>query len=322
MMKKISLIIFAITMLFVGTSLASVSVLNSPYCKDLIAGQTIDAGDVCLEVVGENLIVTFTTTGGWELLETHLWVGSNLAEMPQTKQGNPKIGNFPYQSGDITGQTAYFFTVPLVNLGGPNYLETLCNQTFFMAAHAAVRKADGSGGYQTETGWASGQPLVQQGSWAMYFTFQFVCGTTPPPPPENCETAFAYGDMKLWDILDSNGDPITNRWGWQVTVNVDDSLVLPIYAGAGQNDITKGTYVGDLSIHYDGSIVTVYFQMIPPFTMNETHLYAGTVYTDTAAPGQFGNIHDLDSVTSDTYTIAISGSPIYIVAHAVVCQPE
>lgn len=306
--------------IFVGNASAAVNVLGGVDCHDLIAGQSIDSGDVCLEVSGDYLNVTYNTVDGWELLEAHLFVGNDLADMPMTKKGNPKIGNFPYLSGDITGLTTYTFSVPLSALGAE---AELCDpdKVFYLAAHASVRKSDGSGGYQTETGWGSGYRLVEKGSWAMYFTFQFECDNTPPPE-KNCETAFSFGDKKLWDILDVNGDPITNRWGWQVTVYPNETLVKPIYAGAGQNDITKGTYVGDLHISYDGSTLLVDFIMLngSSYTMDETHLYAGVVETDTAAPGQFGHLNEnLGDATSDSYSISISGSPIYVVAHAVVC---
>ena len=75
-------------------------------CVDLIAGQSIDAGDICLTVNGTNLEVSYTTQDGWELEEAHLWTGTALADMPQTRKGNPKIGNFPHNSGDITGATS------------------------------------------------------------------------------------------------------------------------------------------------------------------------------------------------------------------------
>ncbi|NOQ13994.1 MAG: hypothetical protein GQ583_05870, partial [Methyloprofundus sp.] len=52
----------------------------------LYAGQDIEVGTVTTEIVGENLVVTYNTTGGWELNETQLWVGNDLAEMPQTRQ--------------------------------------------------------------------------------------------------------------------------------------------------------------------------------------------------------------------------------------------
>lgn len=314
--KGLGLFLMVLLVLMAGSAYGAVSVLNQPDCQDLIAGQSINVGDVCLEVVGDNLVVTYTTTDGWELTEAHLWVGANIADMPQTKKGNPKIGNFPYNSGDITGAASYSFSVPLASLGSD-----LCDMTYFAAAHAVVRKADGSGGYQTETGWASGDPMVPQGSWAMYFSFLFVCDTPPSPEPI-CETAFAFGDKKLWDIIDpETGDPITNRWGWQITVNAGDTFTRQIWAGAAQNDTSKGTYVGDLQISYDGSTLTVNYVMNAPFFMQETHLYAGTVETDTASPGQFGNLHDLDNATFDSYQIMISGSTVYVVAHAVVCHP-
>jgi hypothetical protein len=84
-------------------------------CYDLLAGQTIDAGDVCFEVIEDNqtLAVTYTTDGGWELTEAHLWVGDVQDGYPMSKKGNPKIGNFPYNAGDITGYTSHSFSVPL-----------------------------------------------------------------------------------------------------------------------------------------------------------------------------------------------------------------
>ena len=83
------------------------------HVETLFAGQTIDAGTVSFEVTGSDLVVTYSTTGGWELQEVHLWVGDDLSNMPQTRKGNPKIGNFPYASGDISGDTQYQISVPL-----------------------------------------------------------------------------------------------------------------------------------------------------------------------------------------------------------------
>ncbi|HLP59453.1 MAG TPA: hypothetical protein VK186_11510 [Candidatus Deferrimicrobium sp.] len=326
-LKRLGFFVIALTVLMIGSSYSYgvVTLPNQPVCKTLIAGQTIDVGNVCLEVIEDNLIVKYTTTGGWELTEAHFWIGKNMSDMPQTKQGNPKIGNFPYNSGELApGTTEYIFTVPLSSLGSELCSGTTQQETYFAAAHAAVQKFDNSsGGYQTETGWASGDPIVPKGSWAMYFTITFACSPDVPKEPE-CETAFAFGDKKLWDIIDPvTGDPITNRWGWQITVNAGIPLTRMIYAGAAQNDTTKGTYVGDLLVVYDGSLLTVNFIMKSPFVMQETHLYAGTVETDTAAPGLFGNFHDLENATSDSYQLQIkqiNGNPIYIVAHAVVCE--
>ena len=82
-------------------------------CQDLLAGQTILSGSVCVEVVGDDLVVSFATAEDWEIQETHVWVGSTLSDMPQTRKGNPKIGNFPYASGDITGAAGWSVSIPL-----------------------------------------------------------------------------------------------------------------------------------------------------------------------------------------------------------------
>ncbi|UCC84253.1 MAG: hypothetical protein JSW46_04810 [Gemmatimonadota bacterium] len=284
----------------------------------LYAGQSIDAGEVQATVVGGDLVVTYVTTDGWELTEAHLWVGEHLADMPQARNGNPKIGNFPHNSGDITGMTSFSFSIPLSSLGGEPYV---CDRSFYLAAHAALRKDNGGGGYQTETGWGDGKRIVERGSWATYFAITLTCDNEPPEP-KDCETAFAFGDQTLIDVLAAQGVN-TNRWGWQITVNTGENLSTPIYAGAGQNDISKGTYVGDLSYSYDGTLLNVSFDMAAGFTMDETHLYAGNSDTDTAAPGQYGNLNeDLGDATSDSYSLTIlddGDGKIYIVAHAVVC---
>jgi hypothetical protein len=322
-----------------GLATEAVAVTEATTCQTLYAGQNIDAGTVCFEVVGEDLVVTYTTTGGWELVETHAWAGDVYADMPQSRNGNPKIGNFPYASGDITGVTSFSFHIPLVTLFGQNYQEAdICDNSVFVAAHASVRKDDGNGGYQTETGWGYGDRMVQRGSWATFSTITFECtnGEDPEEKPAGCETAFAFagsgeGEVAGMTLIEVG---VSSAWGWQLGPLGTGAYETPIYAGAGQNDITKGTHVGDLNVDYEGSEVTVTYDMFSGYTMKETHLYVGTVNTDTAAPGQYGNLRDLADVATDAYTItqaigidesderalmSISGD-IYLVAHAVVCS--
>jgi hypothetical protein len=318
--KKIGLMVFVLMFVMAGASYAQISIKDSPLCMDLMAGKNTDAGNICVEVADDILRVTYTTTGGWELTEAHLWVGPDLADMPQTKKGNPKIGHFPHVAGDITGQIIYSFSIPLTELGGDNYYDTLCDQTFFAAAHAALRIEDGNGGYLTETGWAAGERIVNKGNWAMYFDFEFVCEEIPPEP--ECETAFAYGDKELWDILDPYGNPITDEWGWQITTYAGQRNYLPIYAGATQNNPGSGTYVGDVYIAYSGSLIIVEYYMSYPYTMSETNLYVGTTDTPTADPEQFGHRHVLQpNSATDEYRIQTSGDPVYVVVHAIVCEP-
>lgn len=316
--KKLYLIVLALSFVIPGASYAQISIFNSPRCSDLMAGQHTDAGNVCLEVSDEILYVTYTTTGAWELTKVHLWIGADLADMPRNKKGNPKVGHFPYYSGDITGEKMYCFSIPLTDIGGNDIYNTLCDKIYLAAAHASLRIEDGNGGYRTETGWAAGTRIVPKGNWAMFFDFQFICQNIPPVV--ECKRAFAFGDKALWDIIGPNGNPITNGWGWQNTVYPGDRITRPFYMDATQNNPNNGTCVGYVYIAYSGSMIIVEFFTTPPYAMKKTHLYVGTGELNTANPGQFGNVHYLQYDYSDVYRIQVSGSPVYVVAHSRVCD--
>ncbi|GAB4183065.1 MAG: hypothetical protein Tsb002_05070 [Wenzhouxiangellaceae bacterium] len=286
--------------------------------------------------VGEGIAtVTYQTIDGWELTETHMWLGEDIADMPQARNGNPKVGNFPYHSGDITGATSYVFTVPLAEIGFncPASDDTL----YYIAAHAAMRKDDGAGGYQTETGWAEGERIVERGNWAMTFNFTLSCDCAGGEDPVSCETAFAFGQTQLNMIPDLlNGGFITTRWGWQLgAVQPGDSGEADIWAGAGNNNTGVAEHVGILSYEYFGGDglcsvnVTYDFSRaqssLVSWFMEATHLYVGTEQIQTAAPGQFGNQHEsLNQAFFDAYNLqwdsgVFGCEPIYLVAHAEAC---
>jgi hypothetical protein len=307
-------------------------------CQTLLAGQTIDAGTVCTEVVGDDLVVTYTTTGGWELTEAHLWVGANSGDYPQNKKGNPIPGQFPNNSGDITGATEYSFSIPLADLGIA--CPTLLDDQYFVAAHAAVRRDNGDGTYQTETGWGDGDRFVSRGNWGTYDDVTFTCECPPcdePPVEVGCETAFAYASIEdggtCFLDIDVNGDGVANqqdlnRWGWTIQITASGMYDFPIYAGAGQCDLTKGTLVGNLHVEYDGTVLIATYEMAAGYKMDEVHFYAGNEILPrdngefTVAPGQYPNIaEDLaaDFTTAYTWEINWDSGDFYIVAHAVVC---
>ena len=52
----------------------------------------------------------------------------------------------------------------------------------------------------------------------------------------SCETAYAYGSRAFSEISDLENA----RWGWEIILNGNDALITSIYAGAGQNDTSKG----------------------------------------------------------------------------------
>lgn len=133
-----------------------------------------------------------------------------------------------------------------------------------------------------------------------------------------CETAFALGNNTFVDL-----ELTRNRWGWanEFTDVEDGSYTFEIWAGAGQNDLSKGTLVGTLTVEVSGPDITVTYDMNPGFTMSETHLYLGDDTPTTIAPGQYGNIHNLNSEASDSFTVSYSGDgDFWLIAHAVVCD--
>lgn len=127
----------------------------------LYAGQNIEAGELMTEISGNQLYVTYNTANGFGLKEVHLFVGTSMDNMPQTKTGNPKIGQFPYTALSLGGLTTYTFSIPLSELG------IMKSAEIFIAAHAVVEN-----GAVNETAWADGD-LISDGSWATYFSIRY-----------------------------------------------------------------------------------------------------------------------------------------------------
>ena len=126
--------------------------------RDLIAGQHTTVGSVRVEynVAINSLIITFETTDGWKLYETHLYLGTTPPEKSAP-------GQFPYGHDSLPGVTSDSYTVPLTDLGA-DYGDTL-----YIAAHAVVCKC----GCGCETAWGYGcygfvNRAGRPQGWAMY----------------------------------------------------------------------------------------------------------------------------------------------------------
>lgn len=85
------------------------------------------------------------------------------------------------------------------------------------------------------------------------------------------ETGFAIGDKTLKDDFN------LNRWGWVNCITPSTSVdctyeIRPIYAGAAQNDITKGVEVGYMGFFWDGRSLKLFIQIYPEFELLESHV--------------------------------------------------
>jgi hypothetical protein len=116
--------------------------------------------------------------------------------------------------------------------------------------------------------------------------------------------------------------------------------ILPLYAGAVQCDLCKGSLVGSVGIEYSGGIVIVTFKLFVEFSLEGVHIYIGGsedgdklpskkegVYT--VAPGRYGCsdqtvnedyciVSPSDISYSFQATFAGISTRFYVIAHAVV----
>ncbi len=132
--------------------------------EDLVVGREhILVGTLTVEVVGVNLVVTYTITDSeWELGDTHLYVGT----VAPTKSAP---GRFPYGPEDAVDGV---YTIPLTDFGGVFPL--------YIAAQAEIGMIDEFGDpvldedeeQIEETTWALGEQIREGKNWAMYFTFE------------------------------------------------------------------------------------------------------------------------------------------------------
>ncbi len=302
-------------------------IVQGESCVPLIAGQHHNIGSVCATIEDEYMKVTYSLTGDWKLEETHLWVGTSLTDLPATPSGNPQIGLFPYASGPLDHVNEYSHYVPL-SLFGLTADQEECNPLdLFLVAHAAVVRVVDGEIVQGETAFGEGPRLVRRGSWGMYFGWRLVCEQNGDPEPEPliCETAFARGESAT--CFSEFG---FSRWGWTNGALKNGIHTMDIYAGAAQCDISKGLHVGTLHVSFNQGVAVVQYQMLPGFTMSETHLYVGEeplprdVNGDyTVAPGQYPVKENLYHAFFAEYEIGNLPPWIHVVAHSVVCQqPE
>jgi len=149
---------------------------------DLIAGQHTVAGSVTVSNDGENLFVTFETSDGWLINETHLYVDTIVPTKSEP-------GKFPYKHEGLGEVATDTYEIPLDDLGVGS-----CD-TIYIAAHADLVK-----GETEETGWAKGVKIEPGKNWSMYFNYQiWPCGSEIP---ELTETLSQEIDLSIGGTIE------------------------------------------------------------------------------------------------------------------------
>ena len=194
----LSLVVSMVLVLAITTGTpASAAACGAPTIVTLYAGQTIDAGTVTVSNDQDFLYVTYSGANDWLLKETHLHIAASLAEIPQTKKGNPKVGGFDYQWSYATPVQEDTYVVSLADLG---YTADGVTE-LVIAAHAVVVQLDANGNeIANETGWGDGFDFPGN-SWAMYFAYTL----------QSCQTG--GDDGVLWRTQTQGGWGTVARGG-------------------------------------------------------------------------------------------------------------
>ena len=123
------------------------------------------------------------------------------------------------------------------------------------------------------------------------------------------------------------------QWGWTNQINTTGTYEWDLWAGAGQNDLTKGTKVGTVTVTYGGDCVTVTYNMDDSNILSEAHLWVGSTKLPlkgrralpTAAPGQFPYRPEIaPDGLSATWSGCGFSTPFYVAVHGVTlwCEPQ
>ena len=321
--------------------LSSTSLLKSSivtFCGSdtvpLIAGRTIDAGNVVIANDATNLYVTVTSKCGFQNVSENIkmWLGTDLANLDGGGLTRPAAGLFPYKTTVANGDTTYTFTIPLASI--PFYDASKCGvQPIYVVVHADVLVCNGGDTPSAET--AFGGDVSGPGkAWWFYSIYTPKCCSTPPPPPayEKYGTVFAKGGWVFTTDPKSNPEKLPslnltkNRWGWAINLTSTGTYTYDLWSGAGLNSTSKGIKVGTATISYNGLQATVTYNLFSGYAIEEAHVYAGDFKPTTLAPGLYGNTAYFNPVVG-TFSLTVdvmdsNGDGVWFIIHAVAYGPK
>jgi hypothetical protein len=197
---------------------------------DLYADQDTLVGNVTVSDDGTNLTVVYQVMDGYVITETHLAVG----DVPQTKKGNPKVGNFAY-SGTHDSVSTVTYVVPLADVdtsGGE----------LVVAAHAVVVAVGGEGAGSPQ--WASNVDAYEQGVFKNGNEITDPDRTDPTAALGTPELTLAAGTFySLGFAYDEASGELVPGNDYDGGADLPDNAFLavsfdnPVYNGPGDEDI-------------------------------------------------------------------------------------
>jgi hypothetical protein len=203
-------------------------VAAAPAPINLLAGKSVDVGDVRITYDSQNVYVELTMESGWCAAKVHLAAAPSAGSFPQTKKGNPIPGKFPVKQLYEPCATSGSFTIPLSSVAGLD-----AGDAPFVAMHAEVVH---SGDEEHESAWAEGAGF-DGANWATYATaarVPVVLGFDDIDLAEGAEQPLgSYGDFNWVQTGVFNPNEATGQYGGYAT-NSPDNLAFIAEAGGFQ----------------------------------------------------------------------------------------
>lgn len=138
---------------------------------------------------------------------------------------------------------------------------------------------------------------------------------------KGCETAFRYGDISFINDIGFN----SNRWGWAAEYSgTTGSVTENLYAGAGQEDTSKGYLAGTVTVSWTADEVTFTVDLANGVSINEVHIFFNEDNLPSkSAPGQYG-FEDESPADGKEYVFdrAEDDGNFYVIFHAEVCGSD
>lgn len=123
------------------------------------------------------------------------------------------------------------------------------------------------------------------------------------------------------------GAEAAGRWLWGAPAVWNSRQTMGprtrMFAGAGQNVRSRGTFVATVDITQSGGMASFDIQTRPGNVISEVHIYASQSTPTTIAPGRYGNTTDYavsSGVTRHQQDIYVGTGPFRAIVHAVICR--
>ena len=140
------------------------------------------------------------------------------------------------------------------------------------------------------------------------------------PEEGQCGTAFMYSeDLRINEVTNSN------RWGWIEYYDEDGSITRDIYVGAGQNDLTKGTLIGSVTISRDGDHLNFDFELDGDYEFSSLHIHVADTEEEATSvaksPGRYNQNGILDGLEDQSLDILGDlEDDFWIIVHGDACD--